>query len=54
MISWFKRVRKDDPVFGSMLYMGDKLQYWKGNAQFAPAGTDIEVFNRRDFRWQHE
>lgn len=27
-----------------MLYMGDKLQYWEGNAHFAPAGTDIEFF----------
>jgi hypothetical protein len=44
MCAWFKRVRKDDPVFGSMLYMGDKLQYWEGNAHFAPAARDIEVF----------
>src|SRR5215468_8333664 len=44
MLSWFKRVRKEDPVFGPILYMGDKLQYWEGKAHFAPAGTDIEVF----------
>ena len=44
MVSWFKRVRKDDLVFGSMLYMGDKLQYWEGNTHFAPTGTDFEVF----------
>jgi hypothetical protein len=44
MVSWFKRVRRDDPVFGSMLYMGDKMQYWEGKAHFVPAGTEIEVF----------
>ena len=44
MVLWSNRVRKDDPAFGSMLYMGDKLQYWEGKAHFVPAGTEIEVF----------
>jgi hypothetical protein len=44
MFESFKRVRRDDPVFGSMLYMGDELKYWEGKAHFAPTGTEIEVF----------
>src|ERR1700680_3301643 len=44
MFDLFKRVRRDDPVFGSMLYMGDKLEYWEGKAHFSPTGTEIEVF----------
>jgi len=39
-----KKVRRDDPVFGSMLYMGDKLRYWEGRTSFSPTGDAIEVF----------
>ena len=39
-----KRKRRDDPVFGSMLYMGDRLKYWEGKAVFKPTNANIEVF----------
>ena len=38
------RTRRDDPVFGSMIYMGDRLGYWEGRANFAPLSSEIEVF----------
>src|SRR5439155_23081866 len=36
--------RRVYPIFGSMLYMGDRLQYWEGKANFSPTSTEIEVF----------
>jgi hypothetical protein len=48
MMRWLfgsKGTRRNDPVFGSMLYMGDRLKYWEGKARFAPeSGKEIEVF----------
>ncbi len=44
MFGWFKRVRRDDPIFGCMLFMGGKRKpYWEGKAHFSPTGTVIEV-----------
>ena len=40
----FKRTRREDPIFGSMLYMGDRLKYWEGRARFSPTDSQIEVF----------
>jgi hypothetical protein len=40
----FKPVRRQDPIFGSMLYMGDKLGYWEGRTKFPPTNYQIEVF----------
>lgn len=37
----FKRSRREDPVFGSMLSMGG---YWEGHALFTPTGRNIDVF----------
>ena len=39
-----KLTRRDDPIFGSMVYMGDRLKYWEGQILFAPTGSTIEVF----------
>ena len=39
-----KRVKRVDPVFGTMLYMSDKLRYWESRAPFPPAAKDIEYF----------
>ena len=44
ILGFFKRLRKEDVVFGSMLYMGDRLKYWEGKAIFTPASSKIEVF----------
>lgn len=44
MFGLSKEVRRDDPVFGSMLYMGDNLGYWEGRAVFTPTGDAIEIF----------
>lgn len=40
----FRRIRREDPVFGSMLYMGDRLKYWEGKAKFGPTNSVIEIF----------
>lgn len=54
----FKRIRRNDPIFGAMLYMGDRAGYWEGRAMFAPVGSTIELFvnGRSDDRMeqQHE
>jgi hypothetical protein len=42
--SRLNRPRRDDPIFGSMLYMGDRLKYWEGKATFTPTGSIVEVF----------
>lgn len=39
-----KRVRRNDPTFGQMLYMGDKLRYWEGKARLSPSAPEVEVF----------
>jgi hypothetical protein len=44
ILSRLKRPRRNDPVFGPMLYMGDSLKYWEGRTSFGPAATSIEVF----------
>lgn len=44
IVERFKPVRRQDPVFGSMLYMGDKLGYWEGKTRFPPTDCEIEVF----------
>jgi hypothetical protein len=36
--------RRDDPVFGTMRYMGDRLKYWECETRFAPTSSLIEVF----------
>ena len=57
ILNHFKRKRRNDPVFGSMLYMGDHLKYWEGNATFPPTGSIIEVFDdglsEDDLKQQH-
>lgn len=40
----FKPIRKNDQIFGSMLFMGEKLKYWEGKAIFSPCNSEIEVF----------
>jgi hypothetical protein len=36
---------KNDPVFGSMIFIPAKLgDYWEGTVHFAPTDCDIEVF----------
>ncbi len=53
-----KRIRKSDPLFGSMTFMGEKLKYWEGRAIFSPGNSEIEVFvngdKEGDFRNQYE
>jgi len=44
ILSRLKQARRDDPIFGSMLYMGDGLRYWEGKAAFTPTASTIEVF----------
>ena len=48
LIRWLfgsRGTRRNDPVFGSMLFMGDRLKYWEGKARFDPeSGKEIEVF----------
>jgi hypothetical protein len=35
---------RDDPIFGPMYYMGDRLRYWECKVVFAPLSSVIEVF----------
>jgi hypothetical protein len=44
MFGFLKRIRRDDPIFGSMLYMGDKAGYWEAKTRFRPTGENIELF----------
>jgi hypothetical protein len=44
IIGRFRQTRRDDPMFGELLYMGDRRRYWEGKAQFPPTHTKIEVF----------
>jgi hypothetical protein len=43
-LNYFKPTRRNDPVFGSMLYMGDHRQYWEGKAALVPADSVVDVF----------
>src|SRR5258708_36796409 len=40
----FEPLRREDPIFGSMLYMGDKLRYWEAKARFPVQNGQVEVF----------
>src|SRR5262249_1887902 len=44
ILGHFKCPRREDPVFGPMLFMGDRLNYWEGMANFPPSGSEIEIF----------
>jgi hypothetical protein len=39
-----KKLIRDDPVFGRLRYMGDRLKYWEGKTTFAPASMQVEIF----------
>jgi hypothetical protein len=58
MLSFFKKTRRQDPIFGSMLYVGDRSKYWEAKVKFAPTGSEIEIFvdgsARDDMKQQHE
>jgi hypothetical protein len=41
---WLRPIRRDDPVFGSMRFMGQKLGYWEAKAYFAPMASTVELF----------
>ena len=47
MFESFKRARRDDSVFGSMLYMGDELEFWEGKIRFAPTGHRVQLTRQR-------
>lgn len=36
--------RRIDPLFGAMLFMGNRLQYWEARTTFSPTSSIIEVF----------
>jgi len=40
----FSPTRREDPTFGQMTYMGDRLKYWEGKALFKPTNVSVEVF----------
>ena len=44
ILETIKPVRRNDAIFGAMLYMGDKLSYWEGKAKFPPSNSEIQVF----------
>lgn len=44
LLRHLRRVRRNDPVFGRMLYMGDNLRYWEGKARLSPSAPEVEVF----------
>ena len=44
MLSFFKKRRRQDPIFGSMLYMGDREEYWEAKTIFPPTRSEIEIF----------
>jgi hypothetical protein len=44
LIGPLKSTRRDDPIFGRMLYMGDRLKYWEAKTIFDPISSEIEVF----------
>jgi hypothetical protein len=58
ILSRFKRPHRNDPVFGTMKYMGVRANYWEGKAHFPPTGSVIEVFvdgaADDEFQEQHE
>lgn len=54
----FRAMRRKDPWFGTMLYMGGRSGYCEGKATFTPTGSVIEVFvdglADDDMEQQHE
>ena len=53
------RIRRNDPMFGQMLFMGQRVGYWEGKAKIPDeTSTEIEIFvdgrPDDDFRLQHE
>ena len=58
ILSRFKRPRRNDPVFGPMMYLGIRANYWEGKAHFPPIGSVVEVFvdgaSDDRFEEQHE
>jgi hypothetical protein len=40
----FGHKHRNDPIFGRMLYMGNKVRYWEGNVLFTPTERMVEVF----------
>lgn len=40
----FRPTRRNDPVFGPMLYMGQRRGYWECKATFPPTSSVVEVF----------
>jgi len=58
ILKTLRPVRRNDSVFGSMLFIGGKPGYWEGTATFAPTETRIEVFvdgsEDSDLTLQHE
>ncbi|MBI3826709.1 MAG: CPBP family intramembrane metalloprotease [Candidatus Rokubacteria bacterium] len=35
--------QRDDPLFGSIRYMGDRLMYWEGKAPLVPGAAPVDV-----------
>jgi hypothetical protein len=44
LLRQFRATRRNDPVFGAMLYMGDRLKYWECKIVFTPTSSVIEAF----------
>jgi len=44
LLARFRGVRRNDPVFGPMRYMGDRLRYWECKVTFAPTSSVVETF----------
>lgn len=40
----FGQNKRVDPVFGPMIFMGDRLGYWEASAVFPPTRSIIEIF----------
>lgn len=49
---------RQDPIFGSMRFMGEKLGYWEAKGLFPPTGASVEFFvdgtEDDSFEIQHE
>lgn len=58
MSRYLTRTRRQDPLFGEMLYMGDRLKYWEAEAKFPPIAREVELFidgsRDDDMEQQHE
>jgi len=44
LLARFRGVRRNDPVFGPMRYMGDRLRYWECKVTSAPTSSVVETF----------